>query len=83
MLDSGNRYIAIGQVSEAGNIAATTKINDDFALVHLAVYWAEPFWHEGGFVERITNHRNCPLGNIFILRRQKIMKSFEISNSLY
>jgi len=32
MLDSGNRYIAIGRVSEPSNVAAATKITDGFAV---------------------------------------------------
>ncbi len=82
MLDSGNRYIAIGQVSEPSDVAATTKINDGFAVVHLALYWTEPFGHDGNFLERVTNHRNRPLGNIFVLRCQEIMKPFEVCDSL-
>jgi len=82
VLDSGNRYIAIGQMSEPSNVATMTKINDGFAVVHLALYWTEPFGHEGDFLERITNHRNCPLGDIFILRCQEVMKPFEVCDSL-
>ncbi|MDD2741902.1 MAG: hypothetical protein PHV02_06495 [Rhodocyclaceae bacterium] len=82
MLDSGNRYIAIGQVSEPSNVAATTKINHGLAVVHLALYGSEAFGHDGNFLERVTNHRNRPLGNIFVLRCQKVMKPFEVCDSL-
>ena len=82
MLDSGNRYIAIGQMTEPSNVATATKINDGFAVVHLALYWTEPFGHDGDFLERVTNHRNCPLGNIFVLRCQEVMKPFEVYDSL-
>ena len=82
MLDSGNGYIAIGQMSELSNVATATKINDGFSVVHLALYWTEPFRHDGDFLERVTNHRNCPLGNIFVLSCQEVMKPFEVCYSL-
>lgn len=81
MFDSGNRDIAIGQMTELRHVAAAPKINVGFTVVHLAHYWAEPFGHEGDFLERVTNHPNCPLGNIFVLRCQEVMKPFEAGDA--
>lgn len=82
MLDSGNRDVAIGQVAKPRNVAAATKINDGFTVVHLALYRTEPFGHDDYLLERITNHRNCPLGDSLVLRCQKVMKPFEVCDSL-
>jgi len=82
VFDSGNRDVPVGEVTESCDVAAIPKMNDGFAVVHLPLYGAESFRHDGNLLKRITNNRNSPLRNIFVLRGEEVIKPLEVCNGL-